>query len=206
MGLRSPSPRQLEAGHCSPTAQRWVARTMTQNFIFPPFITLSCLHSHSVTLPLVYHRSFEHHWGCREGAAPPAVGGQGTKRFLVNLWILSFRKKVFPGCRGGEPPCKRNRFTESKLRTNNIWDYTPNDTFAKTRVSLCAEAEILQYTRVRNSDQLQAGYINGAKARSKERKIRIGALTARSFSSVISSQMFWVRRKSSLTLETIGDR
>ena len=83
-------------------------------------------HSHSVTLPLVYHRSFEHQWGCREGAAPPSVGGQGTKRFLVNLWILSFHKKVSPGCRGGEPPCKRNRFTESKLRTNNIWDYTPN--------------------------------------------------------------------------------
>ncbi len=88
----------------------------------------------------------------------------------------------------------------------SIWVSAPNNTFAKTKVSLCAEAEILQYTRVRNSDQLQAGYINGAKARSKERKIRIGALTARSFSSVISSQMFWVRRKSSLTLETIGDR
>ena len=88
----------------------------------------------------------------------------------------------------------------------SIWDSAPNNTFEKTKVSLCAEAEILQYTRVRNSDQLQAGYINGAKARSKERKIRIGALTARSFSSVISSQMFWVRRKSSLTLETIGDR
>ena len=101
-----------------------------------------------------------------------------------------------------------------------FWFLLQTDTFAKTkvslcaeaeilqytRVSLCAEAEILQYTRVRNSDQLQAGYINGAKARSKERKIRIGALTARSFSSVISSQMFWVRRKSSLTLETIGDR
>ena len=114
-------------------------------------------HSHSVTLPLVYHRSFEHHWGCREGAAPPSVGGQGTKRFLVNLWILSFHKKVSPGCRGGEPPCKRNRFTESKLRTNNIWDSAPNNTFEKTKVSLCAEAEILQYTRVRNSDQLQAG-------------------------------------------------
>ena len=107
--------------------------------------------------PLIYHEGFVHHWGCREGAAPPSVGGQGTKRFLVNLWILSFHKKVSPGCRGGEPPCKRNRFTESKLRTNNIWDSAPNNTFEKTKVSLCAEAEILQYTRVRNSDQLQAG-------------------------------------------------
>ena len=100
---------QLEAGHCSPTAQRWVARTMMQNFIFPPFITLSCLHSHSVTLPLVYHRSFEHHWGCREGAGPPSVGGQGTKRFLVNLWFLSFHKKGTASV-GGMSPQKLKLF------------------------------------------------------------------------------------------------
>jgi hypothetical protein len=67
-----------------------------------------------------------------EGGTPPSVGGQGTNRFLVNLWILSFHKKVSPGCRGGEPPCKRNRFAESKLRTNNIWNYTPNSLLAKT--------------------------------------------------------------------------
>ena len=69
-------------------------------------------HSHSVTFPLIYHETFEHRWGI-EGGTPPSVGGQGTNRFLVNLWILSFHKKVSPGCRGGEPPCKRNRFAET---------------------------------------------------------------------------------------------
>lgn len=75
----------------------------------------------------------------------------------------------------------------------------PNGSLQKLKVSLWAYAAHL-------CTSFKLGYINGAKARSKERKIRIGALTARSFSSVISSQMFWVRRKSSLTLETIGDR
>ena len=58
----------------------------------------------------------------------------------MNLWILSFHKKVSPGCRGGEPPCKRNRFAESKLRTNNIWDYARNSSLQKTKVSLWAYA------------------------------------------------------------------
>ena len=53
--------------------------------------------------------------GVERGRCPLSVGGQGTKRFLVNLWILSFHKKVSPGCRGGEPPCKRNRFAETYL-------------------------------------------------------------------------------------------
>ena len=48
-----------------------------------------------------------------EVGPPPSVGGQGTNRFLVNLWILSFHKKVSPGCRGGEPPCKTNKFAET---------------------------------------------------------------------------------------------
>ena len=34
VGLRSPLPRQLEAGHCSPTAQRQIVCTMIQNSIF----------------------------------------------------------------------------------------------------------------------------------------------------------------------------
>ena len=119
VGLRSPFPRQLEAGHCSPTAQRWVVRTMTRNFILSQSITLSFPHSHSATFPLIYHETFEHRWGI-EGGTPPSAGNPKTRRFLVNLWILSFHKKVSPGCRGGEPPCKRNRFAESRLRTNNI--------------------------------------------------------------------------------------
>ena len=80
--------------------------------------------------PLRYpHPSITKVWcitGGIEGGPPPSAGNPKTRRFLVNLWILSFHKKVSPGCRGGEPPCKRNRVTESKLRTNNIWDYTPN--------------------------------------------------------------------------------
>ena len=142
-----------------------------------------------------------------EGGTPPSAGNPKTRGFLVYLCLLSLHKKV------GAVWSAQLHKVEGLLKLwfeveciYSIWDSAPNNTFEKTKVSLCAEAEILQYTRVRNSDQLQAGYINGAKARSKERKIRIGALTARSFSSVISSQMFWVRRKSSLTLETIGDR
>gem|GEM_PF-6937473 len=136
--------------------------------------------------------------------------------------------------RGGSAPfCWRSRNQEvpceslvpffSQERNCQCGRHEP--TKAKTFLKLCFEAECRDNVLVsapnghfcknesfsvslRNPPlrQLQAGYINGAKARSKERKIRIGALTARSFSSVISSQMFWVRRKSSLTLETIGDR
>mgnify|MGYP007127986648 CR=1 FL=1 len=59
--------------------------------------------------------------------------------------------------------------------------------------------------------ELQAGsarpaYIRGAKARRSVRKMRTGALTARTFSKVISSQMFWVRSMSSLTCATTGER
>ena len=88
--------------------------TMARNFIFPQSITLSCPHSHSVTFPLV-SRKFHVSPGGSKGAEPPSVGGRGTNRFLVNLWILSFHKKVSPGCRGGEPPCKRNRLAETSL-------------------------------------------------------------------------------------------
>ena len=61
VGLHSPLPRQLEAGHCSPTAQRWVVRTMTRNFIFPQFITLSSPRSNrkAVTLLLIYYTSLD---------------------------------------------------------------------------------------------------------------------------------------------------
>ena len=93
VGLRSPPPRQLEAGHCSPTAQRWVVRTMTRNFIFPQSITLSRPHSHSVTFPLIYHETFEHRWGI-EGGTPPSAGNPKTRRFLVYLCLLSLHKKV----------------------------------------------------------------------------------------------------------------
>ena len=41
----------------------------------------------------------------------------------MNLWILSFHKKVSPGCRGGEPPCKTNKFAETLVlgKTQNIF-------------------------------------------------------------------------------------
>lgn len=98
------------------------------------------------------------------------------------------------------------QFEECQEMVNSVYDNPPNyhtDAFGST-------AETCQFAMWAYAAYFCAsfklGYINGAKARSKERKIRIGALTARSFSSVISSQMFWVCRKSSLTLETIGDR
>ena len=50
-----------------------------------------------------------------EGGTPPSAGNPKTRRFLVYLCLLSLHKKVSPGCRGGEPPCKRNRFAETSL-------------------------------------------------------------------------------------------
>ena len=112
VGLRSPFPRQLEAGHCSPTAQRWVVRTMTQNFIFPQFITLSCLHSHSVTFPLVYHESFMHHWGDRRGQGNVLVLAEITLAVIApeNLAKLDSPLGVSRG--GSAPFCWRSRNQE----------------------------------------------------------------------------------------------
>ena len=161
-----------------------------------------------VSLPLRISTSSILHWGSREGATPSLCWRSRNQEVPCESLVPFFSQERNCQC-GRHEPTKAKTFLKLCFEVEciySIWDSAPNNTFEKTKVSLCAEAEILQYTRVRNSDQLQAGYINGAKARSKERKIRIGALTARSFSSVISSQMFWVRRKSSLTLETIGDR
>ncbi len=94
---------------------------MIQNFIFASSIALSCPRSNRKRsrFPSFIAKASNTIGGI-EGGTPPSVGGQGTNRFLVNLWILSYEKKVSPGCRGGEPPCKRNMFPESKLRTDNI--------------------------------------------------------------------------------------
>ena len=148
-------------------------------------------HSHSVTLPLVYHRSFEHHWGDRRGQGNVLVSAEITLAVIApeNLAKLDSplgvsRGGSAPFCwrsRNQEVPCEslvpffsqerncqcgRHEPTKAKIFLKlwfeveciyRIWVSAPNNTFAKTKVSLCAEAEILQYTRVRNSVQLQAG-------------------------------------------------
>ena len=94
-------------------------------------------HSHSVTFPLVYHESLVLSWGCREGAAPPSAGNPKTRRFLVYLCLLSLHKKV------GAVWSAQLHKVEGLLKLwfevecrDNVLASVPNDTFAKTKVSL----------------------------------------------------------------------
>ena len=93
-------------------------------------------HSHSVTLPLVYHESFMIHRGDRRGT-PPSAGNPKTRRFLVYLCLLSLHKKV------GAVWSAQLHKVEGLLKLwfeveciYSIWDSAPNNTFAKTKVSL----------------------------------------------------------------------
>ena len=151
MGLRSPPPRILffyeksiqkrikeevsslispRTENLSKSFEEWNNRSIlgdndTKLYIFTIYNIVSPPQSLR-DLPPCLPRKFYASPGGSKGATPPSVGGQGTNRFLVNLWILSFHKKVSPGCRGGEQPCKRNRFNKSKLRTNNTLAFTSN--------------------------------------------------------------------------------
>ena len=91
VGLRTPRPRFLF--FYEKRNQKRIKEEVS-SLISPQGGSLPRSNRKAVTLPLVYHESFESHWGCREGAEPPSAGNPKTRRFLVYLCLLSLHKKV----------------------------------------------------------------------------------------------------------------